>query len=574
MPGIITESTEEILKRFEDARARLELWQSTLDDAFRWVIPDRADITEANTDSALQGSRYMRGEDRFRQIWDSTAVSAVKEFANNFQLTLMPPFENWASIDTVDDIQELPEAFTQEFGEISDKTLNDLKTQIDNNMDILFRYLKDSNFSQATNEALQEYAVGTGSIILNEGDFQNPLDFSSASITSIVFDEGPDNKIQNVWRNLHVQNRNIPLKWKNAKIPEDLQRQIQNAPGEFTDLIESSVYYPQNPEGFQYYYSVILKEKKTDIVTEFREINPWIVFRFSKSPNQVTGSGPVLSVLPTIRTLNQLREFEIASAKFNAYPAYTAPSSSEFNPYMLRIKPGTIIPVGPEFAGTDVIRPIPGAQNPQIAQSAIESFRAEIKDALFANPLPPQNQPAETATLTNARLQQWLQKNGGAISRFGVEFTQRVINDVAHILTKKGIIPLLEINNKRIPMTLQSRLLKLNLSNPLAKGKKQEEAQAISQAVQFAQQSFGGLEGLLTLDIGTFPEEFYEAIGLPQRLINGDFKNSPLVQQIQNSIQQQPAQQQPAGGPQPGPIGDTSPEDAAGLGIQGAAQPQ
>ncbi|NIT58484.1 MAG: hypothetical protein GWN00_20320, partial [Aliifodinibius sp.] len=77
-------------------------------------------------------------------------------------------------------------------------------------------------------------------------------------------------------------------------------------------------------------------------------------------------------------------------------------------------------------------------------------------------------------------------------------------------------------------MTLNSRLLKLSLSNPLAKGKKQEEAAAIINAVQFAQQSFGGLEGLLTLDIGRFPEEYFDSINLPQRLINGDFKNSPL----------------------------------------------
>ncbi|NIT58481.1 MAG: hypothetical protein GWN00_20305, partial [Aliifodinibius sp.] len=65
------------------------------------------------------------------------------------------------------------------------------------------RYLNDSNFSQATNEALQEYAVGTGAVILNENeDFDDPLDFQSASITKIVFDEGPNGTIKNVWRNL------------------------------------------------------------------------------------------------------------------------------------------------------------------------------------------------------------------------------------------------------------------------------------------------------------------------------------------------------------------------------------
>ena len=565
MPGIKTETAEEVLRRFEDALSRTQLWQGQLEDVFRWAIPDRSDLIDANPNASVQGALYTRGQDRHRTIFDTTAPEAVNEFANNFQLTLMPPFDKWASIETVDDIQQLPQAFIDEFGDVSDKTLNDLKTQLDDNMDILFRYLNDSNFSQATNEALQEYAAGTGAVILNEGDFNNPLDFQSASITSIVIEEGPHGKIQNVWRNLHVKNRNILLKWPDADIPSDMMNQINNSPDEFIDLIESTIYYPQNPKGRQYYYSIILKDKKKFIITEFRDLNPWIVFRFSKTPNETIGRGPVLTALPKIRVLNQLMEFVLASAKFSAYPAYTAPSSNEFNPYMLRIEPGTIIPVGPEFAGTDVIRPIPTNNNQQILQQYITDAKQEIKDILFANPLPSQSQPTETATLTNARLQQWLQKNGGAIARFGVEFTTRVINDVAHILTKKGIIPLLEINEKKFPMTLDSRLLKINLINPLATGRDQKEAAAIQQAVQFAQQTFGGLEGLLTLDIGALPEEYYEKIGIPNRLINGDFKNSPLVQEIQNSIQQQQGQQD-QGGPDPGPVGETSPEDAAGLG--------
>jgi len=571
MRNIFRETTDQILDRYDDNVGRTQRWQAKLQDAFRLVIPNRSDIIGANSDSIVGGARFERGEDRFKNIFDTTGPEAVQEFANNFQLTLMPPFERWANIEIVDDIQELPEAFTREFGKISDETLNDIKTQLDNNMEILFRYLNDSNFSQATNEALQEYAVGTGAVILNENeDFNDPLDFQSASITKIVFDEGPNGTIKNVWRNLHVQNRNIMLKWPNAELPDNVRNTINNNPDKFTDFIEASLYYPQNPEGFQYYYSIILKGERKEIFFEWRELNPWIVFRFTKSPDEILGNGPALTALPKIRMLIELMEFVVASAKFTAYPAYTAPSSNEMNPYMLRIEPGTIIPIGPEFAGSDIIRPIPQSNSRAALNEYVMNAKQEIKDILFSNPLPPANQPSETATLTNARLQQWLQKNGGAISRFGVEFTKNVINSVAHILTKKGIIPLININGKRIPMTLNSRLLKLSLSNPLAKGKKQEEAAAIINAVQFAQQSFGGLEGLLTLDIGRFPEEYFDSINLPQRLINGDFKNSPLVQQIQNSIQQQPGQQQPQ---QAGPPGLVSPPAAVAQGIPAEGAP-
>lgn len=574
MPEPFKETSAQILERYNDNAGRFQLWQSKLQDAFRLVLPNRNNILDAGSDPATSGASFQRGEDRFADVFDTTGAEAVQEFANNFQLTLMPPFERWASIDVIDDIKQLPDAFIEEFGDISDETLNDLKEQLDNNMDILFRYINNSNFSQATNEALQEYSAGTGAIIINENDdFSNPIDIQSASITQIIFDEGPSGTIENVWRNLHIRNRDIKSKWKEAEIPSRINKTIESDPNGFTDIVESSIFYPNNEKGQQYYYSVILKEAETEIFNEWREINPWVVFRFSKSPNEIVGNGPVMTALPKIRTLVQLMEYVLASAKFNAYPAYTAPSSNEMNPYMLRIEPGTIIPVGPEFVGTDAIRPVPQNNSTQILDGYVEKSRQEIKDILFANPLPSQGHPNETATLTNARLQQWSQMNGGAMSRFGVEFTKRVINAFSHFLTKKGIIPLLKINNKQIPMTLDSRLLKLSLSNPLAKGQKQEEAMAIQQAVQFAQQSFGGLEGLLTLNIGEFPEEYYESINLPQRLINPDFKNSPLVSQLKNSIQQQP-QQSAAGGPQPGPIGGISPPQAVQAGIPAEAQAQ
>ncbi|NIT58482.1 MAG: hypothetical protein GWN00_20310, partial [Aliifodinibius sp.] len=71
----------------------------------------------------------------------------------------------------------------------------------------------------------------------------------------------------------------------------------------------------------------MLKGERKEIFFEWRELNPWIVFRFTKSPDEILGNGPALTALPKIRMLNDLMEFVVASAKFTAYPAYTAPSS-------------------------------------------------------------------------------------------------------------------------------------------------------------------------------------------------------------------------------------------------------
>ena len=115
MAEIFVETPDELVSRYDENLSRAQLWQYQLQDVFRWAIPNRGDIINANTDSIVSGARFERGEDRFRNVFDTTAPESVLEFANNFQLTLMPPFERWAKVETVDDIQELPEAFSRDF---------------------------------------------------------------------------------------------------------------------------------------------------------------------------------------------------------------------------------------------------------------------------------------------------------------------------------------------------------------------------------------------------------------------------------------------------------------------------
>ena len=328
--------------------------------------------------------------------------------------------------------------------------------------------------------------------------------------------------------------------------------------------------------GRQFYYSVLIDDEKHEIITEWNDFSKFIVFRFNVAPGEVYGRGPVITALPTIRQLNKLHELILRSAQLQAYPIFMTLSSSGVNPYTTRILPGAMLAFGREdFLTGDPVRPLSTGNGVQIGQEFLQFLQQTIKDIMFANPLPAQSAPNQTATEITIRQQQWIQKNAGAFGRISVELMPQIIDKSLVILTKRGIIQPLKINNVTIPISGRSRLLKFVFESPLANIQNQNEVQTIEQAVQFALQTFGGVSpvaGLTTFNIGELPEEVYRKMNLPEKLINEGFKDSPVVNAVMQAVNtgQTPGQQGQQGQvPEEAtqPAGDTSGQDESQIGL-------
>lgn len=523
----VIESSSKRFERYENARSRMDLWKGLLENAYRLTIPNREDFMVRN-DTVGAG----KGED----IFDTTGVMGVQVFANNIQTILMPPFKRWAKLIPGQEIPEDQKPAVEE--------------QLQEITKILFKFIDQSNFAQTINESLQDLAVGTGVLLINEGDNQKPFDFLAVPISHVAFEAGAQNQLENFWRRTEIPAREIKRRWPKADVSSTLAYTIINSPQTRISLIEGTIFYPQNREGEQYYYYVQEEGTKKDIFFEFREFSPWMGFRFSVSPGEIVGRGPVLTALPTIRVVNRMVEYVLKSAKLRAFPIYQADSSSGVNAYNMVLEPGAIISVN--MSAGKGIQALPVAGDPQFAALQINEERAMIRQILFADPLPPTPAPNQTATEISIRQQTWIRQSAAVFGRLTVELLDPIIKKCLKILTRKGLIQELKVDGKAVSIQYESPLLDIQ---------SEEDVQRAQQWLQNLQITYGQF-AVLALNAPAYPQWLAEKMGVDLKLVQKPEAISSAFQSLQQEIKQQlqPQQQQqpttgvPAAAPAEAPV--------------------
>ncbi len=497
--------------RYEKAQSRMLQWESILEDAYRYSVPNKSEF-----------HTVTEGETKVNYIFDSTAILGTQSFASNLQSILMPPFRRWAKLIPGEEVTE------------NQKQSVEKELQGINN--ILFRFLDQSNFALSVNESLQDLAIGTGILIFNEGPTENPFQFTSIPISRVAFEEGANNELENFWRRLEIPVRQLQRLWPTAKLTPSLQRQLESAPETTVEIVEGTILYPQNEEDSRYFYYISDSTTKTDLFSEFREFTPWIGFRFSKAPGEIVGRGPVLTALPDIRTVNKMREYVLRAAKFQAFPVYIAASTSVLNPYNLVIEPGSIIPIEAQFAGSNPIAPLPTAGNVQIAFAEIQALQATIREILFADPLPPTQTPTQSATEISIRQQNWIRKSGSSFGRLTVELLAPIIKTALTILRRKGLIGDIKVDGKRISLQYESPLLDIQ---------SQEDVQRAQEWLQIMQATYGQF-AILAFQPAEYPAWAAEKMNVDLKLVKSPAQIGDDFNALQQRIEEQvKAQQQP-----------------------------
>lgn len=504
------ESVTERHQRYEHARGRMQNWHSMLRDAYQFTLPNRNDFDQVQE----------RGQARNNKIYDSTAVEGVQLFASNMQTILMPPFKRWASLQTGDAIPvALKDHFQDELDDITEK---------------LFKQFNASNIADAVNESLQELCIGTGVMMLYEGSQSKPLQFVSVPLSEIVLEEGPFGTLENFWRQWEIPARRVLREWPKAKLSSQLASRVKNAPDDKVKLIESCLYYPDQPEGRQYYYSVYGEDDRKEIASEWRDYTPLIAYRWARATREILGRGPVIQALSFIKVLNKLTELILRGGTLRSITPLLANSAGVLNPYNVKIEPGSIITVEP-VAGGSALEPLDLGKEPQFAQLSVEQLQTQIKEMLFSNPLPQQVEAGnKSATEVSLMQQNWMRKNASAFGRLLRELLNPIIEKSLIILRRKGIIPDVVIDGKEIHIEYQS---------PIAKLQQQEDLQ---NGLAFVQTMTGlyGQEGLGAINNEEFPEWVAKQMEVPDEIVNQGWKTSPFVQNIMNLINHGPPQQQ------------------------------
>jgi hypothetical protein len=440
------------------------------------------------------------------RVFDSTAINSTQRFANRLQSGIFPPQRKWCRLEPGPEIpqERRPEA----------------QRALDLYNEKMFAVLKQSNFDIAMGEFLLDLSVGTAVMLVQPGDAVSPINFIPVPQYLVSFEEGANGQVDNVYRKMRLKGEAIAQQWKDAKIPDELQKQIDDKPTAEIDLVEATVYDYQTGK-FGYY--VIHDKSKSELVYRTKKTSPWVISRYMKVAGEIYGRGPVITALPDIKTLNKTLELLLKNAALAITGVYTAADDGVLNPATVRITPGAIIPVarngGPQG---EALKPLPRSGDFDVSQIVINDMRANIKRTLLDESLPPDNMSARSATEVVERMKELAQNLGSAFGRLINETMIPIVSKMLEVMDEAGLIDL--------PLRVNGLEVKVSPVSPLAMAQNMDEINNILQFMQIAQGM--GPEGQMAIKGGEALEYIADKLGVPSALRTSQAERKQMAEQM------------------------------------------
>ena len=503
-------NVKEVMQREAKAQARKEEFRSIYEDCYEYALPQRN----------LYGGYWegkTPGKNKMQRVFDSTAMSSTKRFANRMQAGLFPPNRHWCKLEpgSAIPLQERPRA--QEI--------------LDAYVDIMFDQLRQTSFDLAMGEFLLDLCVGTAVMMVMPGDEVTPIRFTAVPQYLVAIEEGANGTIDNVYRKLRIKAEAIQREFPDIQMTPELEDAMVRRPSEELDLFDVILF---DQESGRYHYHVIWPAKAQELVYREMDSSPFIVARFSKTAGEVYGRGPLVDAIADIKTLNKTLELVLKNASLAISGVFLAADDGVLNPQNIKIQPGAIIPVarngGPGGAS---LAPLPRAGDFNTSQILLQDLRVNIKKMMMDDTLPPDTMSARSATEIAQRQAELATNLGSAFGRLMTEIMNPLVSRVLYVLDRQGLIDLpLKVNGVQIKVTPVS---------PLAEAPKMEEVNKVLNFMQIAQAM--GPAGQMAINTQEAVAFIAEKMGIDQRVLNSAEEQQMMQMQMQ---QQMMAEQQQA----------------------------
>lgn len=491
--------TKTLLERYSKAESNKQLWIPTFEECYEYALPQRESFFSEHP-----------GANRHDKIFDETAVVGVQEFASRLQAGIVPNFARWA--DLVGG-QEVPE-----------EEKLDVNKALDDVTEYVFEVLQNSNFNQEVHESFLDLAVGTGCLLVEEGDAVNPVNFTAIPLPHICLDTGPKDDIDTVYRKRLVKCRDLLIAYPDANLTEQMKIDMERNPDRQKTVIEA-VYrdYSALPDE-KYHYCVIVKEDKEKIV--HREMdgsgsNPYICFRWGKCAGEVYGRGPLMNAMAAIKTTNLTVEMILENAQMAISGIYQLEDDGIVNTDTIQLLPGTVIPKAPGSSG---LQPIKNAGDFRVSDIILSDMRNNIKRALYNDMLGDPNRTPASATEIAERMADLSRRIGSAFGRLQAEMVTPILRRVIYILKKQGKIEVPQINGREVKVVSIS---------PLAQAQMQTDIASVDRFLELVMARFGP-QMLPMLVKGNEVAKFLaKKFSVPEDLLMTDADRQQVLQQAQ-----------------------------------------
>ena len=508
------EDADALIARREVAATRKELWRSVYTECYRFAMPSRETFTWT-----------VEGQDKTRQLYDSTLQEYTYEAANTTCAILFPPWSRWAELTAGGAIPkaELSEELIEGFQESTHT---------------FFDFLNSSNFAQVIGEVALDLMIGTGGLSFNEGDDENPFVFTSLPLSAIELEEGPNGAVETTFMLRKPQARNLLRMYEGMALfdlPSALAEIIGTKPEQTIEIIQGEVYNPKN----KHYYGVVIDKTSKSIIWryDYGLSCPAIIARATKAAGELYGRGRVMLALADAKTLDKMQEFLLRNAALQIAPPMTAVSDGVFNPYTAVLAPNTVLPVASNANDNPSLRVLELGGNFAIGDKLMSDLRERVRRAMLGPNMSDGAIKSATEISTADRDRLWAM--GGEFGRIQAELLTKIVARGVYILQRKGLMPKFKVDGREVAVKYTS---------PFARSQNAEDVMALQRALVLAS-SVGPEELKLGVRTENIPAWAFRKEGVDEALVRPESEKKQVAETATNVLSA--AQEAEAGGAVP-----------------------
>ena len=430
------ETHKKLSKDKNRAKRRRDPWLSVFQEVYDYVFPYREGFY-ADT----EGSR------KTNFIYDQTAVVSVPRFASRIQHGLFPPqADAFVFLPGVD----VPEA---------QRTVA-IQGELDMISTAMHEGLRNSNFETELHEGAQDLAVGTLTLLVEPGTFPGDLKFTAVPINHLYILPGGDDQVGGWFYERNLTYHEVKESWPKARVNAAMAQAMRSNPDAKTKVYQVTLcdYDSKFEKKYEYY---LWSEDHGCIMERYTYTGegscPWITARWSKTAMEVWGRGPLLQVLPSVKTCNLVVQMVLENAEMAIAGMYAYDDDGVFNPDNIRVEPGMFVPRSPGSK----IEPLSSPARFDVSTLVLQDERMNIKKGLFVDELDAEGLTPRSAEEISQRMADMARNMGSVSGRLRNELMLPLIKRIAHIYRKQGLIEMPRIDGKAVRLVPLSPLLRI-----------------------------------------------------------------------------------------------------------------
>jgi hypothetical protein len=451
--------------------------------------------------------RKEPGERRTRDKFDDTATLAIEHGAAAIEGVVSPRGQIWHGIG-------LPEEIDED---------NESKLWAERLTKFLFkkRYDARSNFASQLHETYMSLlAFGTGVLIV-EDLMNGNIRYKSSHVSEHYYMENAMGRIDTNYRKYRLTARQAMEKFKD-KAPESVRKCVEKEPGKKMEFLHVVMPDVDGQTGMPFIsFHIACEDQELIDVGGFKTF-PYIISRWTTSPNEIYGRSPAMSVLSEIKMLNAMRKTDLKARHMAVDPPILAADQSTVRRFSM--KPGAINYGTVDASGNALVKPYQSGTSIQASNDGIEQSREFINRAFFLNLFQILvESPAMTATEVLQRAQEKGQLLTPTAGRQMSELLEPMIMREISIYEDYGIFT--DEGPLKMPQAMKQLDGEFNIeyTNPLSKMQRSEEALSTERTVQ-ALLPLAQLDPSILdpIDWREYANIMREANGAPARLFKSD----------------------------------------------------